>query len=158
LIRRLPPFHANLKKRLVKSPKVYWRDSGLLHAVLNVADSRSLLSLPAVGASWEGFVIEQILEVAAQCDHPVQPYYLRTSDQYEIDLLLAVDGELWAFETKLTTNPGSGDLQRLDRIADLVGATKRFLVSRVRKATEGGHRISCNLPWLVDHLEREFNR
>jgi len=61
LIRRLPAYHASIRKRLVKSPKVYWRDTGLLHALLNLVRGRDLLDQPWVGASWEGFVIEQIL-------------------------------------------------------------------------------------------------
>ena len=61
LIRRLPAYHANVRKRLVKSPKVYWRDTGLLHALLNLSQERELLNQPWVGASWEGFVIEQVL-------------------------------------------------------------------------------------------------
>ncbi len=65
LIRRLPPYQANIRKRLVKSAKVYWRDSGLLHALLNVPDAATLLDQPWVGASWEGFVIEQILALWA---------------------------------------------------------------------------------------------
>ena len=66
LIRRLPAYHANIGKRLVKSPKVYWRDTGLLHALMNVADEGDLLGRPWAGLSWEGFVIEQILG-ALQC-------------------------------------------------------------------------------------------
>ena len=61
LIRRLNAFHGNLRKRLVKRPKVYWRDSGLLHALLNVGDAETLLRQPWVGVSWEGFVIDQAL-------------------------------------------------------------------------------------------------
>ena len=67
LIRRLAPYHANIGKRLVKSPKIYWRDSGLLHAMLN-ASAKTLLHQPWVGASWEGFVIEQVLGVLQQHD------------------------------------------------------------------------------------------
>ncbi len=61
LIRRLPPYSGNIRKRLVKSPRVYWRDTGLLHALLNTPDDATLLGQPWVGASWEGFVIEQAL-------------------------------------------------------------------------------------------------
>ncbi|MFI5380148.1 MAG: ATP-binding protein, partial [Tepidisphaerales bacterium] len=68
LIRRLPPYFVNLGKRVVKSPKVYWRDSGLLHAVLNVTAEEDLLDQPWIGASWEGFVIEQVLAAIQQLD------------------------------------------------------------------------------------------
>jgi hypothetical protein len=66
LVRRLPPFHANMGKRLVKSPKVYVRDSGVLHALLGIADHNALAGHPVVGASWEGFVIENLLAVAPE--------------------------------------------------------------------------------------------
>ena len=64
LVRRLPPWHANLGKRLVKSPKVYVRDSGLLHALLAIGDKDTLLGHPVVGAGWEGFVMENLLASA----------------------------------------------------------------------------------------------
>ncbi len=156
LIRRLPPYYGNIGKRLVKSPKVYWRDSGLLHALLNVSDARGLLDQPWVGASWEGFVIEQILSVLKQCDCAFQPYFLRTSDQVEIDLLLDLGGELWAVEVKLSADPTHQDMERLNRAADLVKVTRRFLVSQTRTITEGENQASCNLPWMLQKLETQF--
>jgi len=66
LVRRLPSYQTNLRKRLVKRPKYFWRDSGLLHALLNVSDADDLLNQPWVGASWEGFVIDQILGTLAR--------------------------------------------------------------------------------------------
>jgi len=148
LIRRLRPYSANIGKRLVKSPKVYWRDSGLVHAVLGVADFASLLKQPWVGASWEGFVIEQILGRLSSEARDVTPYFLRTSDQYELDLLLDAGDELWAFEIKLTTSPSPADMERLNRAADMVGATRRVLVSQSSRVMGDKTRLSCNL----DHL------
>lgn len=156
LVRRLAPYHANIGKRLAKSPKVFWRDSGLLHAVLNVPDTKGLLHQPWVGASWEGFVIEQVLGVLKQCDCTFEPYFLRTSDQHEIDLLLDFGRDLWAVEVKLTANPSPQDMERLNRTADMVGANRRFLVSQVCTITEGKNRASCNLPWLLERLEEQF--
>jgi len=156
LLRRLPPFHANIGKRLVKSPKIYWRDSGLLHALLNVSDRKELLNQPWVGASWEGFAIEQVLATLAQCDVSFQAYFLRTSDQFEIDLLLDFGSELWAIEAKLTADPRPQDMERLGRTADLVGAGKRILVSQIRECVEAKNRISCNLPWLLEHIQKQF--
>ena len=153
LIRRLAPYLANINKRLVKSPKVFWRDSGLLHAILNVTSADQLLHQPWIGASWEGFVIEQILSVLRQCDYTFRPYYFRTSDQHEIDLLLDLGGDLWAIEVKLSTSPGLEDMKRLDRTADLVGANQRFLVSQVEKTNRGEARVSCNLPWLLKRIQ-----
>lgn len=103
IVRRLPPWHANLGKRLVKSPKVYVRDSGLVHALLNIADKEALLSHPVVGQSWECFVIENLLVAATD---KAQGYFYRTSGGAEIDLLLAwPDGSLWAVEIKRSLGP-----------------------------------------------------
>ncbi len=103
LVRRLPPWHANLGKRLVKSPKVYVRDSGLVHALLNIPNKETLLSHPVVGQSWECFVIENLLDCAA---HKVQGYFYRTSGGAEINLLLSwPDGSLWAIEIKRSLAP-----------------------------------------------------
>ena len=156
LVRRLAPYHANIGKRLVKSPKVFWRDSGLLHAVLNVPDAKGLLDQPWVGASWEGFVIEQILSVLKHCDCRFEPYFLRTSDQHEIDLLLDFGRDLWAVEVKLTANPSHQDMDRLNRTADMVGANRRLLVAQVHTTVEGKNQASCNLPWLLERLEEQF--
>ena len=152
LVRRLPAYHTNLKKRVVKSPKIYWRDSGLLHSLLNVPDRSALLSKPWVGASWEGFVIDQTLGHLAAYGVPHDAYFLRTSDQQEIDLLLEVRGELWAIEVKLTTSPSPIDMKRLDRLADLLGATRRYLISQTPKPAGDEHRASADLPWLLRQI------
>ena len=103
LVRRLPPWHANLGKRLVKSPKVYVRDSGLVHALLNIADKEALLAHPVVGQSWECFVIENLLVCVAA---KAQGFFYRTSGGAEIDLLLSwPDGSLWAIEIKRSLSP-----------------------------------------------------
>ena len=108
LVRRLPAWHANVGKRLVKSPKVYVRDSGLVHALLGIGDKEAALSHPVVGASWEGFVVEQLLSVAPE---GVEGQFFRTSGGAEIDLLLSFPGgRLWAVEIKrsLTPRPDRG--------------------------------------------------
>jgi predicted AAA+ superfamily ATPase len=103
LVRRLHPWHANLGKRLVKSPKVYVRDSGLVHALLAILDKETLLAHPVIGQSWEGFVIENLLNSAPE---GVQGYFYRSSGGAEIDLLLAwPNAELWAIEIKRSLNP-----------------------------------------------------
>jgi len=103
LVRRLPPWHANAGKRLVKSPKVYVRDSGLVHALLDIESRDTLLSHMVVGASWEGFVIENLLACAAP---QAQGFFYRTSAGAEIDLLLHwPDGTLWAIEIKRSLAP-----------------------------------------------------
>jgi uncharacterized protein len=103
LVRRLPPRLANVGKRMVRSPKVYLRDSGLLHALLGIADKESLLGHPVIGGSWEGLVIENLIGVAGQ---DVEPSFYRTSGGAEIDLVLTwPDGREWAIEVKRTLAP-----------------------------------------------------
>ena len=98
LVRRLQPYHVNVGKRLVKSPKVYIRDSGLLHALLNIGDRNALLGHPVAGASWEGFVLENLINAAPAL---TVPGFYRTAGGAEIDLLLELPGgERWAIEVK----------------------------------------------------------
>jgi uncharacterized protein len=103
LVRRLPPRLANVGKRLVRSPKVYVRDSGLLHSLLGIADKESLLGHPVVGGSWEGLAIETLIGVAGA---DAAPSFYRTSGGAEIDLVLTwPDGREWAIEVKRTLAP-----------------------------------------------------
>lgn len=103
LVRRLEPWHANLGKRLTKSPKLYVRDSGLLHALLGLSDEETLLGHPAVGASWEGFVLENLITAAGP---NASAHFYRTSAGAEIDLLLRwPDGQSWAIEVKRSLSP-----------------------------------------------------
>jgi hypothetical protein len=108
LVHRLPPYLTNVGKRLVKSPKVYVRDSGLVHALLGLPDFNALAGHPVVGASWEGFVIENLL--AAAPEGAMASFY-RTSAGAEVDLVLELPGgEVWAMEIKrgLTAKPRKG--------------------------------------------------
>ncbi len=103
LLRRLPPWHANIGKRLVRSPKLYIRDSGLVHALLQLPDADAVLGHPVVGASFEGFVLENI---AAAVGNAATCHFYRTATGAEIDLLLAWgDGTLWAIEVKRSLAP-----------------------------------------------------
>ncbi len=99
LVRRLEPLQANVRKRLVKSPKVYVRDSGLVHALLRLEDREALLGHPVAGASWEGFAVESLLRAAPERS---QASFYRTAAGAEIDLLLDLGGRagLWAIEVK----------------------------------------------------------
>ena len=154
LIRRLPPYHANLKKRMVKAPKVYWRDSGLAHALLGIGAERQLLEQPWVGASFECHVIEQVIGQVQALGHHAQPYFLRTHDGHEIDFALEVAGSRWAVECKLSTQPDQRDLERLASLADAIGAERRILLSRSSKIIESPAGIVCDLPWLLENLKR----
>jgi predicted AAA+ superfamily ATPase len=103
LVRRLPPRLANAGKRLVRSPKVYVRDSGLLHALLGIADKEALLGHPVIGASWEGLVVENLIGLAGA---DVEPSFYRTSGGAEVDLVLTwPDGREWAIKVKRTLAP-----------------------------------------------------
>ena len=98
LVRRLTALRANTTKRLIQSPKVYVRDSGLVHALLGIAGFDPLLGHPVVGSSWEGFVIENLIATAPP---GTRPFYYRTADGAEIDLLLELrPGKIWAVEVK----------------------------------------------------------
>jgi predicted AAA+ superfamily ATPase len=102
MLRVLPPFAANLKKRLVKTPKVYVRDSGILHTLLRIEDADDLLGHPTYGSSWEGYVIEQLLgRMGADWD----PFFYRTSAEAECDLILHKGRRLLAIECKVSTAP-----------------------------------------------------
>lgn len=103
LVRRLEPWHANLGKRLTKSPKLYVRDSGLLHALLGLPDEEALLGHPVVGASWESFVLENLITAAGTS---ASAHFYRTSGGAEVDLLLNwPSGECWAIEVKRSLAP-----------------------------------------------------
>ncbi|MDE2655301.1 MAG: ATP-binding protein [Gemmatimonadota bacterium] len=101
MIRVLPPWFENLGKRLVKSPKVYLRDSGILHSLLGLGDPARLAMHPAYGASWEGFALEQTLIAHGAGD----AYFYRTQRGAELDLMLLRSGRRWGFEFKCSDAP-----------------------------------------------------
>ncbi len=103
LVRRLKPWTYNTGKRLIRSPKVYVRDSGIVHALLNIENYNNLLGHPVVGQSWEGFVIENVMSVL---NSRAQAYYYGSPGGAEIDLVLEfADGETWAIEIKRSSSP-----------------------------------------------------
>lgn len=103
LVRRLAPWYSNVGKRLVKSPKVYVRDSGILHALLGLKNKEAVMGHPVVGSSWEGFVIESLLSVVR--DGTKAGFY-RSSGGAEIDLVLSFPGNhLWAIDVKRSLTP-----------------------------------------------------
>ncbi|MFQ5673602.1 MAG: ATP-binding protein [Nitrospinales bacterium] len=125
LVRRLEPLHKNIGKRLIKSPKVYIRDSGLLHALLGIEDKEALLGHPVAGMSWEGFVIENIL--SAMDLNRNKAYFYKTSSGNEIDLVLERPGpELWAVEVKRTRAPKFTKGYRL--AGQDIGASRNFII------------------------------
>lgn len=124
LVRRLQPWASNIGKRLIRSPKVYVRDSGIVHALLNITAYNDLLSHPVVGGSWEGFVIENIMSVVQR---KALAYYYRSAGGAEIDLILEFSGqEKWAIEIKRSSAPS---LSKGFHIAcEDIGADRRFVL------------------------------
>ncbi len=109
MVRQLQPWHENLKKRQVKSPKVYVRDSGMLHALLGLEKRESVLQHPKLGASWEGFALEQIIAASESRDI----YFWSTHSGAEIDLLIFKDGKRLGFEMKYTDAPRTSKSMRI---------------------------------------------
>lgn len=132
LVRRLPPWHGNVRKRLVKSPKVYVRDSGIVHALLGIADREALLAHPVAGASWEGLAIESLIAAAPP---GTEAHFFRTAAGAEIDLLLTFPGRRkpWAIEIKRGLAPKlergfhlACETVRPERCLVIYGGTERF--------------------------------
>lgn len=124
LLRRLEPWHANVKKRLVKSPRFYIRDSGIHHRLLGIGNHDSLLSNPVLGKSWEGFVIENIHSVLPRRG---ETYFYRTAAGAEIDLVIKMpSSEIWAVEIKHGTAPKLG--KHFNQTCEDVGATQKYVI------------------------------
>lgn len=128
LVRQLPPLHANVKKRLVKSPKVFLRDSGLLHSLLRIDRPENMWGHPSLGASFEGYVIEQVL---ASVGHDTDATFYRTSTGLEADLVLTRGTRRIAIEIKHTSTPR---LERglVESMRD-IDAQQGYLVAPIRE-------------------------
>ncbi|KAF0207557.1 MAG: ATP-binding protein [Actinomycetota bacterium] len=129
VVRQLQPYYANLKKRQVKSPKVYVRDSGVLHRLLGISGQKDLVEHPKVGASWEGFVIEQIISLERHED----AWFWATHQGAEIDLVMQREGRLLGVEIKRTDAPRITPSVRialedlgLERVAIVYPGNKRY--------------------------------
>lgn len=149
LLRRLPPWHANVGKRLVKSPKVYVRDSGLVHSLLGIETHDALLSHPVIGASWEGFVLENLI---ANAGMGTQAYFYRTSGGAEVDVLLNLpDGELWAIEVKRSLSP---KVERgFHSACEDLQPTRKYVVYPGNESFPLGNGVQAvSLPDICEHL------
>lgn len=141
MVRQLQPWHANLSKRQVKSPKIYVRDTGLLHTLLGISSEKGLLTHPKVGASWEGFVIEQVL----MTEPHDEAYFWATHQGAEIDLILRRGDQLLGVECKRADAPrltpsiriALADLG-LARVAVVYPGPKRFALSEQVEAVPIG--------------------
>ncbi len=124
LVRKLLPWHNNTGKRLVKAPKVFFRDSGLVHALLDIPSQSALFGHPVIGRSWEAFVIENILQA---CSFGVQSYFYRSAGGAEIDLILKFrNGKTWAIEVKRGLSPKLA--RGFYEACDDIGTDIRYLV------------------------------
>ncbi len=152
LVRRLKHWTNNVGKRVVKSPKIYVRDSGITHALLNIPDYNSLLGHPVVGGSWEGFVIENIMSVSPS---RVQPYYYGTPGGAEIDLILEFPGGAkWAIEIKRSSAPSVS--KGFYRGCEDIKPEKRFVVYSGLEGFPMGEDITAiSLPDLMQDLLKE---
>ena len=149
LVRRLNPWHANLKKRLVKSPRYYIRDSGIQHRLLGIGRYDDLLSNPALGKSWEGFVVENIHSVLPR---RAQTGFYRTAAGAEIDLVINLPGpDIWAIEIKYGVAPKPG--KHFSRTCEDIGATRKFVVYGGDETFPVGEDISMiSLPKIMQKL------
>jgi len=132
MVHQIKPWHANLKKRQVKSPKVYLRDSGLLHQLLGIRSFKDLLNHPKCGASWEGYAIEEIIKVV----RPDETYFWATHSGAELDLLMIKDGQKMGIELKRMDAPRitpsmriAIDDLKLDSLAVIYPGDRRYLLS-----------------------------
>jgi predicted AAA+ superfamily ATPase len=139
LVRRLRPFHHNAGKRIVKAPKVYVRDSGIVHSLLGIADYNSLAGHPVVGSSWEGFVIENLLAAAPE---PTIASFYRTSAGAEVDLVLEIPGHgLWAIDIKrgLSARPEKG----FHNACEDLKPARRFMVNSGQERYQIGGQVEA---------------
>ena len=128
LVRRLPAWHGNVGKRLIRSPKVYVRDSGLVHALLGLSNWDALLGHPVAGSSWEGFVLEQLINAAPQAEAS----FYRTSNGAEVDLVLTFRSQqTWVIEIKRSSAPSVS--KGFYQAATDLGAVRKLLVAPVEK-------------------------
>lgn len=152
LVRRLEPWYGNVKKRLVKSPRVYVRDSGIVHTLLQIPNYEQLLGHPILGKSWEGFIIEKIIS-SLPSNSNVNPFFYRTSAGSEIDLVLelALDN-YWAVEIKASKTP---TLKKGFHVAcEDLKVKRKFVVYTGEDTFSLGNEITAiSLPLLLEEIK-----
>jgi hypothetical protein len=135
MIRKLNPWHENIKKRQVKSSKIYFRDSGIFHLLLGANDNKSLLTNPKLGSSWEGFALEEVIRYHKADDFDC--YFWATHNQAELDLLIFKNNKRYGFEFKFTDSPkitksmkiAMNDL-KLDKLTLIYPGNKSFILEK----------------------------
>jgi predicted AAA+ superfamily ATPase len=153
LIRRLPPFFRNIGKRLVKSPRVYLRDTGLLHHLLNIGTPEELDVNPVRGMSWEGFVVEDLIRRELLRSPFTQVSFWRTSAGQEADLVFDRGNERIAIEVKTNSGTNPHDARKLEAMLDDIGAQRGFLVGmgappEQLTARVANHSLDLDPCWL----------
>jgi uncharacterized protein len=158
LVRRLPPYAANLRKRLVKSPKVYLRDTGILHSLLGIPFTKSaLLAHPKAGASFESFCIEQILLHARLVDPAAEGFFFRTHTGQEVDLILRLRDALVPIEIKLGLTPP--DTRSLESCMRDLSLPRGYVVNLSAEPTEIRRGVwMCGLSSLLERLKIALRR
>jgi predicted AAA+ superfamily ATPase len=152
IVRRLPPWFANVGKRLVKSPKVYLRDTGLLHSLLGIGDAKALHVHPSRGASWEGFVIEHVLSALQRHAPAARAHFWRTATGDEVDLLVDLGPRRVPFEIKLHSAPKAEDAGGVRRCMEALGLKRGYVLHAGREEYSLGDGIRA-VP--AEHLLRE---
>lgn len=149
MVRQLKPWFANVGKRQVKAPKIYFRDSGILHAFLGTDDYDQLTTHPKLGASWEGFALEEVIRKFAP--DPDDCYFWATSNEAELDLMIIKDSKRMGFEFKYTTTPkitksmniALNDLM-LDELTIVIPGAENYALSKKIQVC-GLEKIPCKL-------------
>lgn len=143
LIRKLQPYSANIRKRLVKSPKVYFRDTGLLHYFLGVLTLQALETHPARGSSWEAFVIDQMVSAFERAVPASRAFFWRTAQGNEVDLLVETGPRLVPFEIKLHSAPRAEDARGLQRCMMDLGLQRGYVVYPGRESYSLGGGVTA---------------
>lgn len=143
LIRKLPPFFANIRKRLVKSPKVYFRDTGLLHAFLGIDTRRALDTHPARGLSWEAFVIDQLISALQRVRPASRAFSWRTAQGHEVDLLIDHGTRQVPFEIKLQSAPTLDDARGVLACMEHLALPHGYVVHPGRERYSLGQRVTA---------------
>ena len=151
VVRQLQPWHENISKRQVRSPKVYIADSGVLHALLGLSTREAVLSHPKVGASWEGFVVQQIVQLLAA--PPEQCFHWSTHSGAELDLLVVAGNRRYGFEVKRAEAPRPTPSMRsavetlgLDRLEVVHAGTQTYAMAPGMRALPAGRLAAVLKP------------
>jgi predicted AAA+ superfamily ATPase len=152
-VRRLPPYFRNIRKRLVKAPRVFIRDTGLLHHLLNIGTLDELHNHPVRGASWVGFVVEDLMRRERLANPFTQFFFWRTATGQEADLVLDRGNKKIAVEVKANSGTNPHDAQKLETVLDDLGASEGWIIGQGGESTQLSARVRSlsldrNPSWL----------